>query len=146
MGEYEVGYGKPPKHTRFQKGVCPNPRGRGKKRDRNLGDIVLEVLGAETEYRERGQIKRGPRIELAIRRHFAAALNGDVASAALLLKIRKHAEKYGDPGPLIVNVINSPDAVARRHREKAAGGWHADRQVSPFPLLAEGQDSRVKPA
>ncbi len=62
MGEYEIGYGKPPKHTRFQKGVCPNPRGRGKKRAQSLGDIVLDVLAAETEYRERGQVKRGSRI------------------------------------------------------------------------------------
>jgi Family of unknown function (DUF5681) len=126
MGEYEIGYGKPPKHTRFKKGVCPNPRGRGKERDQNLGGVVLDVLAAETEYRERGQVKRGSRIELAIRRHIAAALSGDVASAALLLKIRKHAEKYGDPGPLIINLINSPDVVARRHREEAAGGRDAD--------------------
>ena len=28
---YKVGYGKPPIHTRFQKGRCPNPGGRPKK-------------------------------------------------------------------------------------------------------------------
>jgi hypothetical protein len=27
---YEVGYGKPPKHTRFEKGVSGNPKGRPK--------------------------------------------------------------------------------------------------------------------
>ncbi len=30
--DYEVGYGKPPASGRFRPGVCPNPRGRGRKR------------------------------------------------------------------------------------------------------------------
>jgi hypothetical protein len=25
MSDYDVGYGKPPKHSQFKKGVCPNP-------------------------------------------------------------------------------------------------------------------------
>jgi hypothetical protein len=29
-GEYEVGYGKPPKHSRFKKGKSGNPQGRSK--------------------------------------------------------------------------------------------------------------------
>ena len=29
--DYEVGYGKPPKNTQFQKGVSGNPKGRPKK-------------------------------------------------------------------------------------------------------------------
>jgi hypothetical protein len=31
QSDYEAGYGKPPKHSRFKKGVCANPRGRGKR-------------------------------------------------------------------------------------------------------------------
>jgi hypothetical protein len=31
LGSYEVGYGKPPKNTQFQKGISGNPRGRPKK-------------------------------------------------------------------------------------------------------------------
>ena len=27
MSDYDVGYGKPPKHAQFKKGVCPNPMG-----------------------------------------------------------------------------------------------------------------------
>jgi hypothetical protein len=29
-GDYEVGYGKPPKHTRFKPGQSGNPKGRPK--------------------------------------------------------------------------------------------------------------------
>ena len=37
---YEVGYGKPPRATRFQRGTSGNPRGRPKG-SKNLASIVL---------------------------------------------------------------------------------------------------------
>jgi hypothetical protein len=109
MSDYEVGYGKPPKHSQFKKGVCPNPRGRKIKGRQHIGNIALDVLSARIEFQEKGLINRRSRLELAIRRHFTAALNGDIASAALLLKIRRHAEALGDAGPLIIEIVNSPD-------------------------------------
>jgi hypothetical protein len=59
MSDYDVGYGKPPKHSQFKKGVCPNPRGRGKRQDLNVGEIMNEVLNSKTEFRERGKLKEG---------------------------------------------------------------------------------------
>ena len=56
MSEYEVGYGKPPKHSRFKKGVCPNPRGRGKGRRFEAEEILNQVLFAEMDYKERGEV------------------------------------------------------------------------------------------
>jgi hypothetical protein len=41
-------------------------------------------------------VKKASRIELTIRRLAASATNGDVGSAAMLLKMRAHAEKNGD--------------------------------------------------
>jgi hypothetical protein len=46
-------------------------------------------------------------LELAIKRHVTAALNGDVGSAAMLLRMRAHAIRLGDTGPVIVRVANS---------------------------------------
>jgi hypothetical protein len=46
-------------------------------------------------------------LELAIKRHVTAALNGDVGSAAMLLRMRAHAKTFGDTGPVIVRVANS---------------------------------------
>jgi Family of unknown function (DUF5681) len=105
MSDYDVGYGKPPKHSQFKKGVCPNPRGRGKRQDLNVGEIMNEVLNSKTEFRERGKLKKISRIELSVRRLVASAAKGDVSSAALLLKIRAHAEKYHETGPTIIRII-----------------------------------------
>ena len=127
MSDYEVGYGKPPKHSRFKKGVCPNPRGRGKKRDLQLEDAVLDVLSAKTEFRERGRIMKASRLELTIRHHITAALNGDVSSAAMLLKIRSNAEKHGRPGPLIVEIINSVESTRRTPNPEPLGGTINDK-------------------
>ena len=44
---------------------------------------------------------------MAIKRHVAAALNGDVGSAAMLLKMRAHAKRFGDTGPLIIHIVNA---------------------------------------
>ena len=43
--DYEVGYGKPPEHTRFQPGRSGNPRGRPKG-TKNLKTDLVEELGA----------------------------------------------------------------------------------------------------
>ena len=41
--DYEVGYGKPPRHTRFKKGQSENPKGRSKG-TRNFATDVKEIL------------------------------------------------------------------------------------------------------
>jgi hypothetical protein len=96
----------------IKKGVCPNPHGRGKRRDLKVAEILNKVLNAKTEFRERGKLKKASRIELSIRRFAALATKGDVASAAWLLKMRVHAKKYGDSGPTIIRVAGGfPEAL-----------------------------------
>jgi hypothetical protein len=43
--------------------------------------------------------KKASRLELSVRRLAASAAKGDIGSAAWLLKLRAHAEKYRDAGP-----------------------------------------------
>ena len=107
MADYEIGYGKPPRHSQFKKGVCANPSGRPRRRNAELGDVVRGFLSAEAQYREKGRTRSTSRLELTIKRHVTSALNGDVGSAAMLLKMRAHAVRRGDIGPLIVRIENA---------------------------------------
>jgi Family of unknown function (DUF5681) len=54
--EYEVGYGKPPRASRFQKGTSGNPKGRPRG-SKNLASIVMR----ESRRRVRVNGPRGPR-------------------------------------------------------------------------------------
>jgi hypothetical protein len=107
MADYEIGYGRPPRHSQFKKGVCANPRGRPRRCNPEIGDVVRGFLSAEAQYREKGRTRKTSRLELAIKRHVTAALNGDVGSAAVLLKMRAQAIRLGDTGPLIIQIVNA---------------------------------------
>jgi hypothetical protein len=67
------------------------------------------VLSESTTIPSKGRIRRGSRLELVIHRHFITALSGAVGSAAMLLRLCEHGMKYGDSGPLIINILNSPE-------------------------------------
>jgi hypothetical protein len=109
MKNYEVGYGRPPVHSRFKKGESANPKGRGKREPSPMADVIHNVLFEQVEYREGRRIRRASKQELMIRKLFSAALRGDVSSARALLKLRVHAGQYGDTGPLVIRIVNDPD-------------------------------------
>jgi hypothetical protein len=135
MVDYEIGYGKPPKHSQFKKGVCANPRGRPRRRDTQIGEVVRGFLSGKAQYREKGRTKKTSRLELAIKRHVTAALNGDVGSAAMLLKMRAHGLKFGDVGPLIIQLVNSPGLLTRLRAEEKEG--LADPSAESLPHKAQ---------
>jgi hypothetical protein len=114
MRDYEVGYGKPPRPSRFKKGQSGNPRGRPRRGARNFEDIIRAVLGKQVEYRANGLVRRTPRLELVIKRHVVSALNGNIGSASFLINMRDHAKNFADAGPLIIEIINSPDLFAKQ--------------------------------
>ena len=64
--DYEVGYAKPPRHTRFQKGRSGNPRGRpgGAK---NLASLLNEALNEPVIVGENGRRRKIPKRQAIIK-------------------------------------------------------------------------------
>jgi hypothetical protein len=96
VSDYRVGYRKPPKHSRFKKGLSGNPKGRPKRKAPEAGEIVMDVLNATAEYSERGRIKKAPRWMLVLKTLVKFALKGDVRSAETLLTIHAYAIRFGN--------------------------------------------------
>jgi uncharacterized protein DUF5681 len=108
MSEYEVGYGKPPKATRFKKGICPNPNGRGRRRPLETYKIIDAILQEPVEIQGEGKKKKMSRQEFILKKFAALALKGDVAIAALLLQLKANELEGADSGPTRVTFIGGP--------------------------------------
>ncbi len=88
---YDVGYGRPPKETQFQKGQSGNPKGRPKGAQ-NLARLARLELNQNIDIQENGRPVRMSRGRVMIKQHIAKALKGDPRAAEFILKLDQRAE------------------------------------------------------
>jgi len=84
---YEVGYGKPPKATRFKKDTSGNPSGRPRKAPQSLdpGSIIEAIDNEEIQVSDNGKLKRMTKAEIEFRQLFTKAIRGDLRAARLVV-------------------------------------------------------------
>jgi hypothetical protein len=130
MTDDEIGYGKPPKNSRFKPGVSGNPRGRPKRRPLALASIIGNVLTAPIEYREQGRLKETTRHELSLKMLIDHAVKGNLDAAELVLKVRAHAQRFGEPGVDRLRISgwlpDFPGQTAEQKTEEFAATGDAD--------------------
>ncbi|MEQ6248951.1 DUF5681 domain-containing protein [Sulfitobacter sp. HNIBRBA3233] len=84
--EYEVGYGKPPTASRFQKGKSGNPKGRPKGAKGLIASLNRE-LEAKIMVREGDHSVYISKAEAGAKRLVELALKGDMAALRMLVTI-----------------------------------------------------------
>lgn len=103
--DYEVGYKKPPAHTRFQKGRSGNPSGRTKK-PKSVASVLTRAAQQKVTVTEGGRRRRVTKLDVAITQLVNKAAGGDFRSQKLLLDLLGHATEADAP-------MTTPEAQAR---------------------------------
>jgi hypothetical protein len=98
MRDYDVGYGKPPKTSRFKPGSSGNPKGRPRRKPTALAEIIGGVLSASIAYQERGRTKTTTRHQLSLKMLIERAMKGNLDAADLVLKVRAQGQRFGEVG------------------------------------------------
>lgn len=74
--DYSVGYGKPPKHSQFQKGRSGNPRGRPKWFvDPDLSELFKKFLFELVSVNEEGRHKKITKLEALVKKAIYNAIS-----------------------------------------------------------------------
>lgn len=107
---YEVGFGKPPRHSRFQPGVSGNPRGRSPAA-KNTSTIVRDALTAKVKLKENGRTRSMSKLEVSMTQLANKAAGGDLKAIAMVLSLYRDVEAE----------------AAGRSREEPLD--HADREI-----------------
>jgi hypothetical protein len=89
--QYEVGFRKPPKNTRFQKGQSGNPQGRPKG-SRNLATVLERTLRERVVINENGTRRIVTKLEAAVKQLVNKAASGDLAAMRQLSCLANSAE------------------------------------------------------
>ncbi len=88
---HSVGYGSPPKATRFKKGVSGNPKGRPKG-SLNVATLFIKALHEKVVVNEHGKRKTVTKLEAALKQLVNKATSGDLRALRQLFELSKDAE------------------------------------------------------
>ena len=94
-GKSEVGYRRPPRHTRFEKGRSGNPRGRPKG-GKNVASVLLDSVHEAVTVREGGRRKNITKLEAMAKQLANKAASGDARASQLLVQMLQASEGRGD--------------------------------------------------
>jgi hypothetical protein len=136
MDEYQVGYGKPPRHTRFKKGRSGNPSGRPRKPEPAPIDIVA-VLTEPIPVKIGGASREMETFEVWLRGLAKRALtDGNLRAALEFLKVcAKHRIIAPPPASPTGGVVRLPYAEWLEVVTKSLPGTASASDGACVPLV-----------
>ena len=118
--DYQVGYGKPPLHSRFKKGQSGNPRGRPLF-PKSLAADLLDAMNQRVVVAENGRRRRMTKRQAMIAQLVNKSATADLRATKMLLDmlrdIESQAEAASPDQPAHADVIEQLKAKLRRLAE-----------------------------
>jgi hypothetical protein len=107
--EYEVGYGKPPRHTRFKKGRSGNPRGRAPGA-KNLKTLLIQALNEFVIVTDNGGHRKITKREAIVTQLVNRSATADLRAIKILVDLVGDVEGHTEPAsPETPAVVLLPD-------------------------------------
>jgi hypothetical protein len=124
--EYDIGYGKPPKETRFNRGKSGNKRGRAKGR-KNTYTLLNEILGQKITVEANGGQFRISKKMAMLTQLVNKGVNGDIKAISTLLPHILMADIKEEDKEKLLAALNSEDkAILKMYISQFDGGKKVD--------------------
>lgn len=156
-GSYDVGYGRPPKHTRFKPGQSGNPRGRPKG-SADMSTHIEDALKEKVVISESGRRRTITKGKAIAKQVVNKAASGNLQAARLLLlqqkaqqsdaqQVRAHKDieaKAPQPEPSPIDLSKCSTAEMEKISEVALI-LEGHSKARPSPLMPPGDAENVRP-
>src|SRR5436853_7123651 len=133
-GDYKVGRGRPPLHTRFKKGHSGNPRG-PRPRPKNLPTLLVAALNEPVVVTANGEKRRITKREAVIAQLVDKSTGADLRATKMLIDMLKDIEKRAGiaPAPQAAALTRADEEVVenlvvRLRSAELAKIHHADKE------------------
>ena len=113
-GGYAVGFGRPPRHTRFQTGQSGNRKGR-RKRVKSMATLLTMTLDERVAVTENGRRKVISKREAIIAQLVNRSAAADLKAMAMLIGLLQKVE------PAAATGVPEPDGLAEADEQVVAG-------------------------
>jgi hypothetical protein len=114
---YEVGYGKPPVHTRFQKGQSGNPKGRPRGR-KNLSTLLNDALNGWVIVVDNGRRKKITKREAIITQLVNKSAAADLKATQIVIALLQEVEAQADVSAEQTALTEADHEIIARMQER----------------------------
>ncbi|MBV9248383.1 MAG: hypothetical protein JO227_03930 [Acetobacteraceae bacterium] len=118
--DYQVGYGKPPLHTRFQKGRSGNPNGRPRGR-KNMSTLLTDALNGSVIVTENGRRKKITKREAIITQLVNKSASADLKATQMVLAMLRDVECRADDSANPEVFTETDQQIIRRVQARLRG-------------------------
>ena len=118
--DYEVGYGKPPRDSRFVKGQSGNPRGRAPGAQ-NMKTLLTQALNELVVVTDHGGRRKVSKCQAIVTQIVNRAAKPDFKAIPILLGMLRDIERDSDPQPANPTLTEADQQIIQRIQARFRG-------------------------